>query len=77
MRVAGVVHVRLVRKGAPSGSLGLFVFVWFVRVRPGGYWVSSGLPSSLGCTLGIAGYLHVRLVRLGAPFVSLGSFVLV
>ena len=83
----GVVEVRLVRQGVPSWSLGLFGFVWFVRVHPGGHWVYSGSlvhpvrprglcvysrsSRSSGFALGVTVFVRVRQDR---ACWSLGSF---
>ena len=71
----GYFWVRLFLSGAPLGLLGSFRFVWFVRVRPGGRWVLSGLTCSYGCALKVAGFMG--LLSPVAARVSMGSFVFV
>ena len=60
--VALFLLVRLLRLGAPLGSLRSFGFAWFVRVRPGDRCVRSGSSCSNGCALRVAGLM--RLLRL-------------
>ena len=67
------IQVLLVLPGAPLRSLDSFGFVWFVRVRTGGYWVHSGSSGSYRCDLGVAEFVHVSLVRPSAPWGSLRS----
>ena len=59
--------VRLVRPGAPWGSLCSFRFVWFVQVHTGGRLFRSGSSAMFWSTQGVDGFVTVRFVRMHAP----------
>ena len=87
MGVVEFLWFRLVRLGAHWALLSSYEFVWFVRVRPGGCGVRSGLSGAFVYALDVVGVCRVRcgallwsLVRLARPVLpwrSLGSFGLV
>ena len=77
LRVVVFIRGHTCRPWRSPGSSGFTGYIW---ERAGGFWVPSGSPSSLGCTLGVVGIIRRRLVFGVCPGsrrvrpVSLGSF---